>query len=143
MYDPTLSGFFQVNMIRDWRKRVGQNQSEGDNRIKGKWKMGHGQGTKTRDVPDGLSKTYAISEVLGWDTEADIRGVWTSVTPGASTFSTLFSPNSAGSQDAMDHVIGCERRGIPEGHPLACRPSRDGRLVQAILPSSGIGSMTP
>ena len=87
--------------------------------------MGLGQGTKPGDVADGMSKTMAISELLAWDTEADIRGVWTSPTPGAAMFIAMFQPNAAGTKEAQDHVIGCERRGIPDGHPLKCLPSRD------------------
>ena len=111
--DTKTAGVFGVNMVKDWRIRVGNKQSEGDNSIKGKWKMGLGQGTKVGDIVDGVSKTYAISEVLAWDTERDIRGVWVSATPGASSFTTFRSPNSFGLEEDQDHVIGCDPT-IPE-----------------------------
>jgi hypothetical protein len=128
-------------MIKNWRQRVGDKQSEGNNAIRGKWKMGLGMGYTDGDVPDGISKTYAISEVLGWDTEEDIRGVWTCPSPGASSFTTLFPPNAAGNVDAQDHIVACERRAIPEGHPLKCRPNRDDGTAYASARSSHTGGI--
>jgi prepilin-type N-terminal cleavage/methylation domain-containing protein len=142
--DRRTAGFFGVNMIKDWQTRVGEGASEGASTIKGKWKMGLGQGHRTGDISDGLSKTIAISEVLGWDSQRDIRGVWTSPTPGASTFTCLFQPNAAGSQDEMDHIVGCERsrtQGPPQGHPLACRPSRDDGTAYASARSNHTGGV--
>ena len=86
----------------------------------------------------------AVSEVLAWDSEPDIRGVWTCPSPGASTFTALFQPNSAGSRDAMDHVVGCDRSrvtGPPAGHPLACHPSRDDGSGYASARSSHTGGV--
>ena len=135
------AGLFGVDMIQNWRERVGDHQAEQSNQIKGKWKMGLGQGTKPGDVADGMSKTMAISELLAWDTEADIRGVWTSPTPGGATYSAMFQPNAAGTKEAQDHVIGCERRGIPDGHPLKCLPSRDDGTAYASARSQHTGGV--
>jgi prepilin-type N-terminal cleavage/methylation domain-containing protein len=141
--DRRTAGFFGVNMIKDWQTRTA-GVSEGASEIRGKWKMGLGQGHRTGDISDGLSKTIAISEVLGWDTANDIRGAWTSVTPGASTFTCLFQPNAAGSQDEMDHIVACERSrtlGPPDGHPLACRPARDDGTAYASARSNHTGGV--
>jgi prepilin-type N-terminal cleavage/methylation domain-containing protein len=135
------AGLFGVNMIQNWRQRVGEYQQEGSAQIKGKWKMGLGQGNKPGDVSDGMSKTMAVSEVLGWDTEADIRGVWTSTTPGSATYTAMFQPNAAGTEDSQDHVIGCERRGIPDGHPLKCVTTRDNGTPYASARSQHTGGV--
>jgi prepilin-type N-terminal cleavage/methylation domain-containing protein len=139
--DPNPAGLFGVNMIQNWRERVGDAQGENTNQMKGKWKMGLGQGNKPGDVADGMSKTMAISEVLAWDSELDIRGVWTSPSPGASTFSAMFQPNAAGTEEAQDHVIGCERRQIPDMHPLKCRPNRDDGTAYASARSQHTGGV--
>jgi hypothetical protein len=103
--------------------------------------MGSGQGTKPGDVADGISKTMAISEVLGWDTEADVRGVWTSPTPGASTFTAMFQPNAAGSQESQDYIVGCERTGIPASHAMKCRLAKDDGSAYASARSSHAGGV--
>jgi type II secretory pathway pseudopilin PulG len=142
--DRRTAGFFGVNMIKDYQRKLGGAVSEGDSKIRGKWKMGLGQGNRTGDISDGMSKTIAVSEVLAWDSEADIRGAWTSVTPGASTFTALFQPNSGGNQDAMDHVVACDRSrttGPPQGHPLACRPARDDGTAYASARSNHTGGV--
>ena len=142
--DRKTAGFFGVNMIKGWQAKVGEGASEGAASIKGKWKMGLGQGNRAGDISDGISKTMAISEVLAWDTEADLRGTWTCPSPGASTYTALFQPNSSGTQDAMDHVVGCDRsrtNGPPPGSPLACRPSRDDGSAYASARSSHTGGV--
>ncbi len=137
---PTTRGMFGVDMIKDWRIRVGQNQSEGSQQIRGKWKMGTGQGRRVGDVPDGLSKTYAISEVLAWDSQRDIRGVWTAVTPGASTWNGRYQPNPSGTEDFLDHVVGCDPR-IPDGNPLQCKRNRDDGTAYASARSEHTGGV--
>jgi hypothetical protein len=139
--DTNPAGMFGINMIQNWRERVGANQSEGDNKQKGKWKMGLGMGTKPGDIADGMSKTMAISEVLGWDTEEDIRGVWTTPASGGATFTAMFQPNAAGSQEAQDHIIACERRQIAETHPMRCRPNRDDGTTYASARSAHTGGV--
>jgi prepilin-type N-terminal cleavage/methylation domain-containing protein len=139
--DTETAGFFGVNMVKNWRQRVGNSQQENSGPIRGKWKMGLGMGHTDGDVPDGLSKTMAISEVLGVDTAEDIRGVWVSVSPGASTFTAFAQPNAAGNEDVMDHLVGCERRSIPESSPLLCRPNRDDGTAYAAARSSHTGGV--
>jgi prepilin-type N-terminal cleavage/methylation domain-containing protein len=138
--NPLTAGLFGVNMIKDWRIRVGTHQAEGSNEIKGKWKLGLGQGHKVGDVPDGLSKTYAISEVLGWDDPRDIRGVWAGSTPGASIFVGRWGPNASGAEEKQDHIIGCDPR-IPDGNPLKCTRSRDDGTAFASARSSHTGGV--
>jgi hypothetical protein len=139
--DSNPAGLFGVNMISNWQQRVGESQGENSNVMKGKWKMGLGQGTKPGDVADGMSKTMAISEILAWDSAIDIRGVWGSSTPGSATFTAMFQPNAAGTEEAQDHVIGCERRLIPETHPLRCRPNRDDGTAYASARSQHTGGV--
>jgi prepilin-type N-terminal cleavage/methylation domain-containing protein len=140
--DPNPAGMFGVNMLQNWQQRVGESQSEDSGAIRGKWKMGLGQGTKTGDIADGLSKTMAISEVLGWDHAADIRGMWTSTTPGSATFMTMFQPNAAGSEDAMDHVVGCApKSSFPATSPMLCKANRDDGTGYAAARSQHTGGV--
>jgi hypothetical protein len=138
--DRKTAGLFGVNMLKDWRERVGDNQTPDHPSFRGKWKMGFGQGTKVSDVRDGISKTYAISEVVGYDAEDDIRGVWTSVTPGSATYTALFPPNARGTEQQQDYVVGCSKQ-IPEGHPLKCRPAPDDGTAYASARSMHVGGV--
>ena len=61
---------------------------------KGTWKLGSREGATIRKVRDGLSKTIMISEVIGENTRADIRGVWTSGAVGAASFTGYNPPNA-------------------------------------------------
>ena len=81
-----------------------------------------GQGIPTLKIKDGTSKTIVISEVLAWDgtregakVSEDIRGVWSSASMGASTYTHKFGPNST----MPDRVNACDRS-IPRDHPLYC-----------------------
>jgi prepilin-type N-terminal cleavage/methylation domain-containing protein len=103
-------------------------QAENDSSMAGVWKYGRGKGVKTRKIKDGTSKTVVVSEVLTWDDKGraqdsvDIRGVWTTSSMGASTYSHLTTPNST----EYDTINGCDRN-IPETDPMHCverRPSR-------------------
>lgn len=107
---------------------VSDNDSPDD---KGTWKLGSREGATIRKVRDGLSKTIMISEVMGENTRADIRGVWTSGAMGAAAFSGLNPPNakygakyttyfydkSGGVEESteqevtgFDRISGCEKR---------------------------------
>ncbi len=90
--------------------------------IQGEWKWAHGQGTPTQKIKDGTSKTIVLSEVMPWDGvdnasaySLDIRGVWTSPSMGASTYTHKYGPNSP----MPDRLNVCDRR-IPRDHRLHC-----------------------
>ncbi|MCA9148966.1 MAG: DUF1559 domain-containing protein [Planctomycetales bacterium] len=86
--------------------------------IAGEWKLGNQIGTKLNKIPSS-SKTILISEVRTWDGPAadsvDIRGVWTSASMGASTYTHKYGPNST----QPDAINGCDKS-IPRGSPLFC-----------------------
>lgn len=65
-----------------------------DQRLKGKWKVGHGLGIGMAQISDGSSNTLLISELLGWDNWLDGRGAWVYPGMGGASFSALFPPNS-------------------------------------------------
>jgi len=135
-------GVFGVDMIKDWEIKV-QNQTEQASEIRGKWKLGVGQGTRQGDISDGISKTYAISEVLGWDTSLDIRGVWVCASPGASSYVGRWGPNASGTEDQMDHLVGCQRGrlGPPDGDQRVCTASRDDGTAYASARSMHAGGV--
>ena len=105
-------GAFQVNMVRGWETAVQRDNNDG---FRGIWKMGFGQGTRLRDIADGAAKTLALSEVIGYDSRTDARGVWVINVPGSSLFMALTGPNS----NENDRISVCENR-IPRDHPLHC-----------------------
>lgn len=89
---------------------------------------GFNRGTKLPKVHDGISKTILISEVLPYDggptsktnVSEDIRGVWASVSMGASTYSHFTTPNYDGADPNLkDTLNGCDSS-IPKSDPLAC-----------------------
>jgi prepilin-type N-terminal cleavage/methylation domain-containing protein len=91
-------------------------------KIKGDWRLGHGIGMPTSKIKDGTSRTIVLSEVMAWDgasdgspASVDIRGVWTSVSMGASTYTHKFGPNST----LPDRINGCDTS-IPRGSLLHC-----------------------
>jgi prepilin-type N-terminal cleavage/methylation domain-containing protein len=105
-------GVFQVVMIRGWKEAE---QIDNANRRGARWIMGRDQGTKVRQIRDGASHTLAVSEVLGYDSEKDPRGVWTIHVPGSSLFTAKLRPNST----EPDRLPICDE-GIPENHSLFC-----------------------
>jgi prepilin-type N-terminal cleavage/methylation domain-containing protein/prepilin-type processing-associated H-X9-DG protein len=116
-----LRGLFGV--VDLGRKFTGKNVPE----CLGRWKFGLGRGTKPKDVTDGLSHTMACSEVLGWDSTLDARGVWSSTAAGASVYTAKSTPNSS----VNDVIPMCDDR-IPADHPLHCTENRtDGHVFAA------------
>ncbi|MEZ6117024.1 MAG: DUF1559 domain-containing protein [Pirellulaceae bacterium] len=94
----------------------------------GMWKFAHGKATKLSGIHDGISKTILISEVLPYDgsptsktnVSEDTRGVWASVSMGASTYSHFTTPNYDGADPNLkDTINGCDSS-IPKSDPLAC-----------------------
>jgi hypothetical protein len=104
----------------------------------GRWKLGSNEGARKSHFSDGLSQTLLLSEVVGWDSRLDIRGVWVVSSPGASVFTGNNPPNSRrylnqdGAVVGQDHVLVCGAESgdasgndgsipiIPEENPLWC-----------------------
>jgi len=126
----------------------------------GRWKLGSGEGVRTNEFKDGLSHTLMISEVYGWDSMMDIRGVWAVSSPGASVFTALLRPNSKAPasvttdterQNYMDKVLVCGSEShisgdvtkpqIPRGHPLECTENRANGDVYAAARSMHPGGV--
>jgi len=128
---PTLAGAFgPVRIRRPWD--VSQTQDHESQT--GGWKMGSGQGTRHRDIQDGSSNTLLLSEVLGWDSQDDVRGVWLANDAGASSFLAYTRPNfnatkATGStilgetKDDYDHITSCETD-IIASEPMYCMASQ-------------------
>jgi hypothetical protein len=117
--DPNQIGVMSITTIHDYARKVKLTRNGS---LDGEWKFAHGQGTRSKSIKDGTSKTVVISEVLGWDgpsdgarVSEDIRGVWTSASMGASTYSHKFGPNSR----MPDRVNACDQN-IPRDHGLYC-----------------------
>jgi prepilin-type N-terminal cleavage/methylation domain-containing protein len=91
--------------------------------IPGDWRLGHGIGVASNKIKDGTSHTVVMSELLAWDglpengsyESPDIRGVWTSVSMGASTYTHKYGPNSP----MADRVNGCDPS-IPRNERMFC-----------------------
>jgi prepilin-type N-terminal cleavage/methylation domain-containing protein/prepilin-type processing-associated H-X9-DG protein len=79
-----------------------------DERVQGGWKTGRGAGV--RRIGDGLTRTLMVSEVIGYDSARDGRGVWANGSMGASIFTAKTTPNADGtiSKENMDHIPICD-----------------------------------
>jgi prepilin-type N-terminal cleavage/methylation domain-containing protein len=91
---PTHAGAFGPADVSKYAPQGINLNSEGDALGNGPWKMGSKDGTQQRDITDGTSNTLFISEVLGYDSRKDIRGVWTNQALGASSFTAWTPPNA-------------------------------------------------
>lgn len=89
-------------------------QTDGDPSTIGPWKIGTGQGSRPKDISDGMTNTVMISEVVGWDSSEDIRGAWTAPSPGAAAFTATWGPNTG-----EDFVTACDTE-IPPNDPMYC-----------------------
>ena len=98
---PETAGVFGVVMVRGWEKVT---QQENHASMRGKWKMGLGQGTRQRDIRDGTSNTLMLSELLGFDSSRDARGGWVLNAMGSTNFTARNPPNS----HIDDHIPMCE-----------------------------------
>jgi prepilin-type N-terminal cleavage/methylation domain-containing protein len=98
----------------------------------GRWKAGLGKGKNFGDMAvDGTSNTVAVSEIIGFDNKADIRGVWLTGSMGGSAFVTRNQPNMNpfGQTDtkiqerAMDNIVACAQpaRTANTGKDLMCK----------------------
>jgi prepilin-type processing-associated H-X9-DG protein len=92
-----------------------------------------GKGTKAAQIPDGLSNTVLLSEVVTWDVSNsqgdgdvgsgndDWRGVWMVPAMGASAFSGWLTPNSK----KPDVICACGT-GLKESPDYAAMPCQNG-----------------
>jgi prepilin-type N-terminal cleavage/methylation domain-containing protein/prepilin-type processing-associated H-X9-DG protein len=87
--------------------------SASDPKVQGGWKTGHKMGT--RRIGDGVTRTMMLSEVIGYDSSRDGRGVWANASMGASIFTAKTTPNADGSvaKENYDHIPICDES-IPE-----------------------------
>lgn len=107
-----------------------------DKNCLGRWKMGWGLGTKPKDITDGLSKTMMCSEVLGWNTQFDGRGVWAANAMGSSVYVAKQTPNSSDN----DNIPMCDAA-IPGSDVLHCTQNRSDGKVWAAARSRHLGGV--
>ena len=119
--DPLKAGVFGV-------VDMGRNVfSDHDPNCLGRWKTGWGKGVKPKDITDGLSKTMMCSEVIGYDTRFDDRGVWTSNAMGSSVYVAKQTPNST----ENDNIPMCDLS-IAAGDIMHCTQNQtDGHVWAA------------
>lgn len=131
---PARHGAFGVELLPEWEDVT---QREAHRSLLGGFKMGYGKGTRIQQIEDGSSKTMMISEVVGWNDSRDGRGGWILNAMGSSLFSARTGPNSAD----HDKIPMCDRRGIPDGHPLECTENRSNGQVWAAARSEHGGGV--
>jgi hypothetical protein len=117
-------------LLHDWADHVPpphEPADENDVGFMGVWKMGHGKGTQNASISDGTSNTLMVSEVLGYRSNRDGRGAWTTNIPGGSLFMARTGPNS----DEGDVTSFCEPK-IPNTDRMKCSQNRtDGAMWAA------------
>ncbi len=111
--DVDRAGAFGVVMVSGWKKKVQGCSSENCAAFMGAWKLGRGEGSTEAHIRDGLSNTLAVSEVLGYESRDDIRGMWIGDAMGSAVFSAITGPNS----DYPD-CLAMYAESIPEGDEL-------------------------
>jgi prepilin-type N-terminal cleavage/methylation domain-containing protein/prepilin-type processing-associated H-X9-DG protein len=94
----------------------------------GGFKAGYKLGFSEKDLRDGAGKTMMVSEVMGYDSGQDGRGVWANSSMGASIFTAKTPPNASGqnNKDYFDHIQICDES-INEFDPMHCVEVRDQR----------------
>jgi prepilin-type processing-associated H-X9-DG protein len=99
-----------------------------DKRLEGAWKAGYKKGIKSASIEDGLTVTIMFSEVIGWDSGKDGRGVWSNGSMGGSIFTARTLPNAdgtlRGAEANFDQIQICDDK-IPDTDPLHCKLQRD------------------
>ncbi|MBN2291380.1 MAG: DUF1559 domain-containing protein [Pirellulales bacterium] len=127
--NPRTAGAFGSIMLPGWESVT---RSYHHDSLMGRWKMGYGLGTKTRDISDGLAYTLGVSEVVGWDHPRDGRGAWVTTSVGGSTFTARTPPNNIPSAaNPADNLAMCYT-GIPQNDPMYCTQNQsDGNIWAA------------
>ncbi|HYW81233.1 MAG TPA: DUF1559 domain-containing protein [Thermoguttaceae bacterium] len=145
--NPATAGVFGVVMLNRWSKHAPPPQSENQSGMKGLWKMGNEQGTTLMEIVDGASNTLAVSEVIGFDSEKDARGVWVLNAMGSSLFTARTRPNASAANSAgdpasvyNDQIPICETA-IPTGDPRHCTENRSDGEVWAAARSRHSGGV--
>lgn len=116
-------GAFGLVTLDKWRNVTG---GQDDQSTLGTWKTGWGKGTKIGDMQrDGTSNTVMVSEVLGVDSQQDIRGAWVLSTMGASVFVTRAPPNSVTVQDQVSLSTQQGLRPTDQLYPATSRGTGD------------------
>lgn len=133
--DPARRGAFGVVSLR-WRVATKDMDDGATTDVRGSQKMGHGLGAKTSDFVDGMSNTLCVSEVLGYDSMNDARGVWMSSGAGSSTFMARTGPNSI----APDVIGICEEK-IPPDDKRHCTENRTNGSIFAAARSRHPGGV--
>lgn len=132
-------------------------EAKGKAFYRGRWKLGSTEGVRKSQFKDGLSHTLMLSEVIGWDSRTDIRGVWVVSSPGASVFTGELPPNARLLEDSNGEVYGQDNvlicgsvrfepndgsvPEIPEGHPLVCTENRENGQIWAAARSAHPGGV--
>jgi prepilin-type N-terminal cleavage/methylation domain-containing protein len=116
-HDINRAGPFGVAMVPGWE---GVTQSVDHASGRGTFKAGTGQGVQIGEIKDGTSNTIMASEVVGYDSATDGRGVWLSTMMGSSVFTARTGPNSA----LPDTIPVCDSS-IPANNPLRCTQNRN------------------
>jgi prepilin-type N-terminal cleavage/methylation domain-containing protein len=128
----STAGPFGVVMVNGWESYTQSFEHAG---AKGLWKVGTGQGTTLGDLVDGTSNTIMLSEVVGYDSATDGRGVWVSTMAGSSVFMAKTPPNAT----INDVIPACDEN-IQATDKLKCTQNRnDGNVWAAARSMHGSG----
>jgi prepilin-type N-terminal cleavage/methylation domain-containing protein len=99
------------------------NWAQASSNPKGRWKAGLGKGKNFGDMAiDGTSNTVAVSEIIGYDSKNDVRGVWLIGVMGGSAFVTRYQPNSNPVSNPLyqDSIVACGQKTLATGKDLTC-----------------------
>lgn len=136
-FDPRKVGAFSVVTLRG-AERVGS--GAGQKSAKGVWKYGSNQGTSSAAFKDGMTTTILLSEVVGYDSPSDGRGVWTNPGVGASSFTAKYPPNTTNPAE-RDKLALCDESIPDPTNPLRCTKNRSNSDVWAAARSKHSGGV--
>jgi prepilin-type N-terminal cleavage/methylation domain-containing protein len=117
-------GPFHIATIEDFTGRQGGAPvsgltDESNTRFLGAWKRGEKYGIS--DIRDGTQYTIMVSELIGYDSSFDGRGIWTGGFMGGAMYTAKNLPNAKGefNQAFYDKIPICEEN-ITKDSPLYC-----------------------